>query len=82
MRGARVETCIENFRRHAVQVRELVRDYPRRVRSDRGRVDADRPIGVVELGLFGGGEIPIADNVVKVRNRSRSSSGSDSSQAR
>jgi len=29
--------------------------------------DADRPIGVVELGLFGGGEIPIADNVVKVR---------------
>src|SRR5215470_4414987 len=29
--------------------------------------DADGPIGVVELGLFGGGEIPIADNVVKVR---------------
>src|SRR5215472_7837534 len=29
--------------------------------------DADRPIRVVELGLFGGGEIPIADNVIKVR---------------
>src|SRR5215472_16209145 len=29
--------------------------------------DADGPIRVVELGLFGGGEIPIADNVVKVR---------------
>src|ERR1700732_3865264 len=26
-------------------------------------LDADRPIGVVELGLFGGGEIPIADDV-------------------
>src|SRR5205807_5563841 len=26
-------------------------------------LDADRPIGVVELGLFGSGEIPIADNV-------------------
>jgi len=34
------------------------------------------------LNSVGGGEIPIADNVVKVRNRSRSSSGSDSSQAR
>jgi len=29
--------------------------------------DGDRPIGVVELGLFGGGEIPIADDVVEVR---------------
>jgi hypothetical protein len=26
-------------------------------------LDADRPIGVVELGLFGGGEIPAADHV-------------------
>src|SRR6267378_3902736 len=26
-------------------------------------LDADRPIGVVELGLFGGGEIPITDDV-------------------
>ena len=50
--GPHVETCIENFRRHAVQVHELVRDYPRRVRSDCGRVDADRPIGVVELGRW------------------------------
>jgi hypothetical protein len=26
-------------------------------------LDADRPIRVVELGLFGGGQIPIADDV-------------------
>jgi hypothetical protein len=26
-------------------------------------LDADRPIGVVELRLFGGGEIPIADHI-------------------
>jgi hypothetical protein len=26
-------------------------------------LDADSPIGVVELGLFGGGEIPIADDI-------------------
>src|SRR5882672_6210533 len=26
-------------------------------------LDADGPIGVVELGLFGGGEIPIPDDV-------------------
>jgi hypothetical protein len=25
-------------------------------------LDADSPIGVVELGLFGGGEIPVADD--------------------
>ena len=29
--------------------------------------DANRPIRVVELGLFGRREIPVADNVVKVR---------------
>jgi hypothetical protein len=31
MRGAYAETCIENFRRHAVQVRKLVRDQQGRV---------------------------------------------------
>ena len=31
------------------------------------KLDADRPIGVVELGLLGGGEIPIADDVVELR---------------
>ena len=32
-------------------------------------LNADRPIGVVELGLFGGREIPIADDVEIRRNR-------------
>jgi hypothetical protein len=32
-------------------------------------LDADRPIGVVELGLFGRREIPIADNVEVRRDR-------------
>src|SRR6516162_4530508 len=31
------------------------------------KFDADRPIGVVELGLFGSGQIPIADDVVELR---------------
>jgi|SRR6516162_6522758 hypothetical protein len=26
-------------------------------------LDADRPVGVIELGLLGGGEIPISDDV-------------------
>jgi hypothetical protein len=29
----------------------------------RAEFDANRPIGVIELGLFGGGEIPVADDV-------------------
>ena len=32
-------------------------------------LDADRPIGVVELGFFGGGEIPVADDVKVGRDR-------------
>src|SRR5690242_4052322 len=32
-------------------------------------LDADRPIRVVELGLFGGREIPVADNVEVGRDR-------------
>src|SRR6202040_2723091 len=32
-------------------------------------LDADRPIRVVELGLFGGREIPVADNLEVGRDR-------------
>jgi hypothetical protein len=32
-------------------------------------LDADRPIGVVELGLFGCREIPIADDIEVGRDR-------------
>jgi hypothetical protein len=32
-------------------------------------LDADRPIRVVELGLFGGREIPVTDNVEVGRDR-------------
>jgi hypothetical protein len=32
-------------------------------------LEADRPIGVVELGFFGGGEIPVADDVKVGRDR-------------
>src|SRR5690242_13243742 len=33
------------------------------------KLDTDRPVRVVELGLVGGGEIPVADNVEVGRDR-------------